>query len=108
MDIAFDIFFVADSIDRVVCPPDQVFRNEKFEFLLSYGGHLVEDAQQYSKLMAFWEEIGENGFSLRENFGATTPSNNRKEPLSAYFSTRSTLGEFNHQLILLCQVKKKA
>lgn len=91
-----DIFHVAESIDKVICPPDQVFRNQDFEFLLTAGGHLVEDDEQYNDLMRLLIEIGETTFTIKENIGATLTD--RKKTFEALFSVNSDLKEFDSKI----------
>ena len=88
-----DIFEVAD---KVTCPPDQVFKNQDFEFLLTTGGHLVEDDAQYLDFMNLLKKIGETRFFVKENIGATRT--NRKLPFEATFSVNSDLKEFDAKI----------
>jgi len=92
-----DIFQVAKSSDKVICPPDQVFKNEDFEFLLTVGGHLVEDDTQYDDFMKLLIEIGETKFTVKENIRATLTD--RKTPFEATFSVNSNLKEFDSKII---------
>lgn len=87
-----EIFHVSESAEKVICPPDLVFRNQDFEFLLAEGGHLVEDDAQYYDFMKLLKEIGETGFTIKENLGATLTD--RTTPLKATFSVNSNLKEF--------------
>lgn len=91
-----DIFFISASAEDVVCPPDQVFRNEDFDFLITAGGHLVEDHIEYHVFMMLLKEIGEQEFTIRENLGATITS--RTVPFQATFSSESTLDEFDRKI----------
>ena len=98
MNKTLDIFKVSDSPSKVICPPDQVFKNSNFEYLITRGGHLVEDASQYGLLMDFLTEIGEKEFVLKENLGATIIDDERTIPLEAIFSTKSNLTDFDEKL----------
>jgi hypothetical protein len=93
MTKTLNIFHIAESPKKVVCPPAQVFLNRDFEFMLTAGGHLVEDDAQYGQLLELLRENGETRFTVRENIGATLTD--RKEPFIATFSTNSTLEEFD-------------
>lgn len=91
-----EIFQIAQSADNVICPPEQVFRNQDFDFLLTLGGHLVEDAEQYNRLMKLLNEIGESNFTIKENIGATFTD--RKKALKALFPVNSNLIDFNNKI----------
>ncbi|WP_289061178.1 hypothetical protein [uncultured Zobellia sp.] len=98
MNKTLNIFRVSDSPYNVICPPDQVFRHSNFEYMLTSGGHLVEDASQYALLMDFLKEIGEKEFVLRENLGATITDSKRTTPFKASFPIESVLTDFNEKL----------
>lgn len=91
-----DIFHIAESADKVVCPPDQVFKNRDFEFLLTAGGHLVVDDSEYSDFMKFLKEIGETEFTVKENIGATLTE--RNSAFEATFSVNSDLKDFDAKI----------
>jgi len=91
-----NIFEIAESSDKVVCPPAQVFKNENMDFLLTIGGHIVEDKSEYQRLMNLLIEIGEENFLIRENLGATITD--RTIPFEAKISVKSTLDEFNNKI----------
>ena len=61
---------------NVVCPPDQVFAKPDFEFLLTIGGDLVTDENEYEKLRILLRAIGETEFYILENIGATITDRN--------------------------------
>lgn len=88
-----DIFEVSEFPDKVTCPPDQVFKNQDFEFLFTTGGHLVDEDTQYVDFINLLKTIGETRFFVKENIGATLTS--RKLPFEATFSINSNLGEFD-------------
>lgn len=98
MKKTLDIFRVSDSPEKIICPPEQVFQNSNFEYLLTSGGHLVEDTSQYGLLMDFLKKIGEKEFVIRENLGATITESQRTIPLESIFSTESNLTDFNKKL----------
>jgi hypothetical protein len=91
-----DIFYVAKSPDKVICPPDQVFRIRNFEFLLTAGGHLVEDDLQYDELMKLLIDIGESSFTVKENIGATRTD--KSKAFEAKFSVNSNLKKFDNKI----------
>ena len=91
-----DIFYVAESAEKAVCPPEQVFKNQDFEFLITAGGHLVEDDSEYSDFMKLLNEIGETDFTVRENLGATLTD--RNSPFEAAFSVKSELKDFDAKI----------
>jgi hypothetical protein len=88
-----DIFFIRESADKIVCPPEQVFKNIDFEFLFTTGGHLVDNNEQYLSLLKVLIDIGENEFTIRENLGATLTE--RNIPFEATFSVNSQLDDLN-------------
>ncbi|MBC8155312.1 MAG: hypothetical protein H7Z72_20675 [Bacteroidetes bacterium] len=65
------IFNVATDKKNVVCPPDQVFVRTDFDFLLTIGGDLITDENEYEALKHLLERIGETEFYALENIGAT-------------------------------------
>lgn len=91
-----NIFEVSESHQNVICPPDQVFKNSDFEFLFTIGGHLVDDSSEYQFFMKLLKDMGEDGFTIKENFGATITE--RTKPFEATFSVDSTLGEFDSKI----------
>jgi hypothetical protein len=79
----------------VVSPPDMVFANPTFAFLLTGSGHLVEDDAQYQRLMRLLAELGEKHFHLVENPGATVvPGAPARAPFAARFAVASTFAQF--------------
>ena len=83
----------------VVCPPDMVFANPAFDFLLTLGGHLAEDDAQYQRLMHLLDALGETHFHLVENQGATVvPEESARPPFAARFSVASTFDQF-HEVV---------
>lgn len=91
-----EIFNTTKSEDQIISPPDQVFRNQKLSFLITVGGHLVEDKLQYDKLMKILNEIGESQFLIKENIRIT--QSNRKTSFEALFSVNSNLDEFDAKI----------
>jgi len=68
------IFRVASNAQEVICPPDLVFNNPDFELIVTVGGDLVEDEQEFDRFRAILTKIGESEFYIRENLGATITS----------------------------------
>lgn len=60
----------------MICPPDQVFNRQDFEFLLTIGGDLVDNEDEYNKLRTTLRNIGETEFYIIENLGATVTDRN--------------------------------
>ena len=90
-----DIFEISNLSDKVICPPDQVFKNKEFDFLITRGGHLVENNLQYQMFMKLLKENGEQEFTIRENLGATITE--RTKPFET-FSVDSTLDVFDNKI----------
>ena len=70
------IFNVTTNKQNVICPPDQVFNRQEFEFLLTIGGDLVDNEDEYNKLRTTLRNIGETEFYIIENLGATVTDRN--------------------------------
>lgn len=87
------VFKVANSNEKVICPPDQVFVNQDFIFSLTFGAHIADNEKEYKKLMNFLKELGEEDFSIVENLGATITQ--RTKPFSAKLAVASTLDSFD-------------
>lgn len=68
---ARQIFRIAETKEDTICPPDQVFANPDFVFLLTIGGHLADGDDEYQKLMKLLKELGETEFHILENIGST-------------------------------------
>jgi hypothetical protein len=86
------IFNVGTNKLNVICPPDQVFIRRDFDFLLTIGGDLVTDEEEYEKFLGLLEKIGETEFYICENIGAT--SSERKTPFQAIVSTNDDFDTF--------------
>jgi hypothetical protein len=91
-----DIFNLAASRENVLSPPDQVFKNAQFEFLLSSGGHLADNEKEFDALMDLLKEIGEESFTICENIGATLTE--RTQAFKATVNVQSTLAEFDEKV----------
>lgn len=89
------VFHCPAASEAVVTPPDMVFADRGFCFLLTSGGHLAEDEAQYRQLMDLLAELGETHFHLVENQGATgVPGAAARPPFAARFSVTSTWAHF--------------
>lgn len=78
--------------DLEVCPPQQVF-DKQFNFLLTMGGGIAEDENQYKKLMTLLKKLGESEFNIVENLKKENDKKNN--PFVGVISTNSTLKDFN-------------
>ena len=80
-------------------PPDMVFANPGFAFLLTIGGYLAEDEAQYQRLMRVLHEMGETSFHHVENPGATVvlgaPAH---PPFQARVDVASTFAQFQEMV----------
>jgi hypothetical protein len=90
------IFKINESKENVICPPEQIFQIESLEFLLTLGGHLAENNNQYENFVRLLEQIGEKDFTIRENIGATVTE--RTIPFEAAFSINSNLFDFDKKM----------
>lgn len=75
------IFIVGESNETAITPPQQVFVNPGFVFMLTPGGHIASNATEFGKLLHLLKVIGETDFYLLENIGATCTE--RKTPHQA-------------------------
>lgn len=67
MNKNINLVFNVDSEGRTnLYPPSQMFVNENFKFLISIGGALVDNEQQYNNLMIALRSIGENCLHIVE------------------------------------------
>ncbi len=80
-------FRISETEEGVLWPPDQVFVNPNFVFLLTIGGNLVDGDDEYQRLMKLLKELGETEFYILENIGAT--STERTTPFQATISVDS-------------------
>lgn len=73
-----------------IFPPSQMFVNENFKFLIALGGWLVDNDQQYDKLMEALRNIGETRMHLLEQ----KQTEDKETPFDWEVPTDS-----NHQLL---------
>ena len=71
------IFKTAKNKEEAICPPSQVFVRTNFDFIFDFGGGLVEDRNEYQKVVDFLKTIGETEFYISENIGATLTERNK-------------------------------
>lgn len=50
-----------------IYPPSQMFANKNFKFLIASGGWLVDNEQQYDKLMSALKNLGETSIHILEH-----------------------------------------
>ena len=77
----------SETEEGALWPPDQVFVNPNFVFLLTIGGNLVSGDEEYQRLMKLLKELGETEFYILENIAAT--STERTTPFQATISVDS-------------------
>jgi hypothetical protein len=63
------IFKINRETKNISPPPDQVFKDQNFNFLLTKGGNLANDSFEYKKLMDALESLGEKEFFVVKNIG---------------------------------------
>jgi len=90
------VFNVTTVIQKVICPPDQVFVRRNFDYLLTIGGDLVDNEDEYNKLRATLENIGETEFYIHENLDATVTD--RNEPFRITISLKDDYTEFQEKV----------
>ena len=81
---------------KVVCPPDQVFKDQEFEYLLTIGGDLVDNVNEYDKFKKLLKSIGETEFYIRENLGATVTG--RNEPFQTIINLTDDYESFQKKV----------
>lgn len=87
-----EVFKISDNKKNVICPPEQVFQNSGFEYLVTLGGNLVDNDEEYQKLMVILKNIGEAEYYIIENLGATLTE--RTNPFAANISVDSSFKDF--------------
>lgn len=87
-----NVFKISWDKRQLICPPDQVFKKNDFEFLLTIGGNLVDNETEYQKLMTFLKSIDETEFVIVENFGVIETKN--EIPFVGKLSTNSNFDSF--------------
>lgn len=90
------IFNVALTKQNVICPPDQVFSESDFEFLLTIGGDLVGSEIEFNKLRRLLKSIGETEIYISENLGATLTESN--QPFEATITLEADYKTF-HEIV---------
>jgi hypothetical protein len=78
------VFRVSTDKEHCICPPNQVFVDISFEYLLTIGGDLVDNEYEYDKLRLLLQNNGETEFYILENIGETVT--NRDVPFQATIS----------------------
>ena len=73
---ARQVFKIANSKENVIYPPEQVFINPNFKFLLTVGGHLADGDYEYQRLLKLLKELGETEFYILENIGMPSTERN--------------------------------
>lgn len=87
-----NVFKISWDRNNCLYPPDQVFKKESFEFLLTTGGNLVDDEVEYQKLMTILKKLGETEIFIVENIGVNEVNN--KRPFIGKLSTDSNFNSF--------------
>lgn len=90
------VFRVAANEQTIVCPPKQVFSNPDFKFILTIGGDLVDDQDEYETFRSILKNIGETEFYILENIGAARTD--RVLPFKATISLKDSYKDF-HEII---------
>jgi hypothetical protein len=75
-DIAKAVFKLSRE-SNVISPPDQVFLNPEFNFLLTIGHFPVNDKEEYDKFISLLKEIGETEFYILENWPMDEPETDK-------------------------------
>jgi len=86
------VFKINSGKNNVICPPEQVFKNSDFKFLLTIGGDLVDDVVEFNALITFLKELKETEIYIVENIGAI--ETDRKVPFSATIPINSDYNDY--------------
>lgn len=78
------------------CPPEQVFVRPEFDYLLTIGGDLIDNEDEYEKLRTTLRNIGETEFYIHENLGATITD--RNEPFKITINLTDDYKEFQEKV----------
>jgi hypothetical protein len=81
------IFHSTDEMGTIGLP-NQVFRNPDFKFLVTVGGHLVDDYIQYHVFMQLLQELGEETYTVEC----------KSDSFRATISTKSKLEDFDFKI----------
>ena len=68
------VFKLEDSQGNPIYPPDQVFANPAFNFMLTIGGYFVDNEKEYNKFMNLLKDLGESEFYIVKNLVENIPN----------------------------------
>lgn len=80
----------------MICPPNQVFVRQEFDYLLTIGGDLIDNEDEYNRLRRILKDIGETEFYIKENLGATITD--RKDPFQITINLTADYKEFQEKV----------
>jgi len=86
--------FISDTTENPNGLPEQLFVPEHFDFLLTIGGNLVENEEEYNAFTSFLREVGEKEFFLREH----STQLGRSVPFERRFSVVTKYQEFEKEI----------
>jgi len=88
------VFKISNTKEGAIYPPEQVFCKPDFLYMLTIGGHIVNNEVEYQKLMNCLRKLGEKDFFILENFGPY--ADDRKIPFYAKIPVSSSLSDFDN------------
>lgn len=77
---------------QLILPPEQVFKNSNFSFLLTTGGSIAQNEDQYSQLMQLISTLGEKKFMIFENGEVKLP--HKETPFVRSLSVNSKFEDY--------------
>ncbi len=90
------VFKVTTDKQKVICPPEQVFVRPDYDYLLTIGGDLIDNEDEYNRLRTTLKNIGETEFYIQENLGATITD--RNEPFKITINLTADYKEFQDKV----------
>lgn len=75
-----------------ICPPEQVFVDNNFSFLVTVGGHIADNEEEYTDLMLLLRELNERDYVIKQNFcfESSSSKNNRNHAVISVYSNIDT------------------
>lgn len=89
------VFSMSADDKKCIHPPEQVFANPDFKFIISVRG-LVVDEEHYNSFIQLLKEIGETEFYILEHIGVT--KTDRTIPFQTTITLNTTYTSFKHKI----------
>lgn len=89
------VFWVSADDKKPIHPPEQVFANTDFKFIISVHGLVIDEAH-YNNFIQLLKELDETEFYILENLGASPTD--RKISFQTNINLNSTYANFKQQV----------